>query len=233
MTSFRANAEHKTSVTSALRTMVASLNGQPLPRRLARSIIAHLDFQLKGLTEAEATLCGLVGGARDAHATLQGRMLSVPHERGTQPAFQVVGCGSQPWDGVFAVMADLADFAVASKKSPTSLPALVEEDEAPSDAVPVSSESGDSASSTPLFAAWVELASSRNGAAAVEEGGRTAGELVTRLTAVLAPLKLVPYNTFAACVSLALGLVIGHLTATHEAVRDALRAIQDSRALVA
>lgn len=194
------------------------------------------------LCTASARLTELLTALSAQHAEVQVALLRLPLAERQLPAFVALSGAAPPaWEALLRDAAALCDYAILCGKQGLG-PVAAEAARRLADESEASMQSAESSANTSVCGAAVLSSAHRvrpSGCDAdaassdaemlqflsdalqkesIGRGGLLALELVTRITAMLSQLKLATHEAYLHASSLALGLLVGHLTAVSSAL---------------
>ncbi len=171
---------------------------------------------------------------RMQHQEVQAALLRLAPGDAARPAWVVMSGKEPPWEAIVRDLGTLANFAIACGAQPSGPAAvaaramLSEEPPAPARAATAAAASRRAAAAAPPAAEEARMLQFMSGACHkrhLSDGGMLALELATRVSLMLAQLKLASYEAYLHASSLTLGLLIGHLTAVSAALNGHLERV--------
>jgi hypothetical protein len=201
--------------------LVMSSRGNALPASVLHIAAAAVAHSGANLTAGQNGLARLLDAARLVHADVQCALLRLTPDDSARPAFTALAAKEAPWDVLLRDYLLLSDFAIACSAGMESVPVTTVAQQ--------SSTNGDNDCGDDEA---VQLMVSSCRKAHVAHAGRLCMEMSTRISSMLAQLKLASYAVYLNAVSLSVGLLVGHLTAVQEALQRQAQRMQVAQSVL-
>ena len=195
--------------------LVMSSRGTGLPASVLQVAAAAVAHSSANLTVGQNGLARLLDAARLVHADVQCALLRLTPDDSLRPAFTALAAKEAPWELLMRDYLLLSDFAIAASAGMESVPIATVAQQSSTDA---DNDCGDDEA--------IQLMVSSCRKAHVAHAGRLCMEMATRISSMLAQLKLSSYAVYLNAVSLSVGLLVGHLTAVQVALQRTAQRMQ-------